>query len=76
MTDLLREAVDITFGGKSGETVLREACQTAWYTVLVATPERLAAVTHAAWIAEARVAKTAYSKNCCLGAARKWKART
>jgi hypothetical protein len=74
MVDLLREAEDIAYGGKT-DAALLSACQVAWNTVRVTAPERLAAATRAAWIAEARAAKTAYSKNCCLEAARKWKER-
>ena len=76
MPDLLREAEELAYSGKTSEAALRDACQTAWNTVIVAKPERLAEATHAAWVAEARASKTTYAKNCCLEAARKWKERT
>lgn len=75
MPDLLREAEELANSRQTPEAARREACRDAWRTVMVAKPERLAEAIAAAWIAEAHIATTTHSKNCCLEAARKWRAR-
>lgn len=49
--------------------------QTAWRTVMVAKPSRLAEATAEAWEAESRIATTIYSRRKCIQAAQKWRAR-
>lgn len=73
---LLDDAMSIASGDDLSKLAdLKAKCVTLWAAVQLAKDDELAKATALAWRAEALVAKTPFSRNCCLQAARKWEAR-
>jgi hypothetical protein len=75
MSDLIREAEELASAKPKASASLLASCQSHWIAVQLATPDRLAALSAAAWAAEALLAPTKYTRQQCLAASRQWQAR-